>query len=116
MREKPSGFRGHAARVSLSIACGKNLRQFGGQVLGRHANLGGELLYGVGTKRLVNLVGSHGLVGARPHPGRTVPPSPCCSSCGNYPLNAAMLFDEPIDHGCHFGADHSTQYSVEQSH
>src|SRR5260370_40900819 len=64
----------------------------------------------------MNLVGGNRLIGADSLPGAYGVAQSLLLQLRDDTLNAAVLFDEAIDDGDHFGAHRSTQQSVEQSH
>jgi alanine dehydrogenase len=64
----------------------------------------------------MNLIRSDGLIGAVSHPGAHGAPKTLFLELSDYPLHAAVLLDQTIDHGDHFGTHRSPQQSVEHSH
>src|SRR5258708_9336088 len=115
-RSRSSGFRGHTTRSELVDCLRQNLRQLGGQVLRCHPNLGSQLLHRVRAKGLMNLVRADRLIGTGSHPRAYGVAQSLLLQLRDDTLNAAVLFDDAIDDGDHFGTDRSTQQSVDKSH
>src|SRR5262245_36883573 len=72
------------------------------QVVARHAELCGELLHGIRTDRLMDLIRADGLIGPGSHPGAYGRAQSLLLELLDQTLYAAVLLDQSVDHRYHF--------------
>jgi len=94
----------------------QDLRQLLGEHLRRNSGLGGIFVQRLLAERLVHVAGGHGCIGAVRNPGMDGRAEPVGLQLVDDTLNAAMLFNQPVDDADHFGADHAADQSIQKPH